>query len=571
MAEVIFNYEGAEIKIQCNINDKMENIIKKFLLKTDNKETNSNLLYLYGGNNIKQELTFKEQANELDKKRNKMNILVNKLNENINNPNEIISKDIICPICKESTFINIKNFRFSLHGCKNNHRIDDIQLNEYEETQKIDISKIVCELCYKNNKSNTYNNFFYICNTCNKNICPSCKLSHDPSHSIINYDDKNYICKKHNEAFIKYCKKCNENICIICEKEHKEHKSRNIFELVNILINKEELIKIKEELKNIFDIFKSKIKKKVIYERINNKLEIYYKIIDNIIKNYNINKRNYHILQNLEYLKNYNETLIKDLTDIIKKNDNYEIYEFVFNNFYSNNEEKYVGKKKNNVKDGEGLLFYNKDDKHNRKYYQGDFKNDKKEGKGIMLWIDGTRYEGDWKNDKAEGKGIMYFNDGNKYEGYFKNNRREGKGIDYFNNGDKYEGDYKNDKAEGKGIMYLNNGDKYEGYWKNDKKEGKGVFYYNKQDEFKRQLYDGYWKNGKREGKGAMFWINYDVYKGDWKNDKIEGKGIMFFPNGDRYEGEWVNGKRTGKGTYYFANGNKKEGFWENDKFLGEE
>ena len=70
-----------------------------------------------------------------------------------------------------------------------------------------------------NNKGNTHNNEFYACNTCNKNICPLCKTIHDKNHFIINYDDKNYVCKKHNETFIKYCITCHENICIICQNE----------------------------------------------------------------------------------------------------------------------------------------------------------------------------------------------------------------------------------------------------------------------------------------------------------------------------------------------------------------
>ena len=212
MAEVIFNYDGYDTKIQCNINEKIENVIDKFLIKMDKKEENLNYFYLYNGTNIKKELTFNEQANDLDKKRKIMNVLVTKIGENKNEGNEIISKDIICPICKENVFIDIKNFKISFNGCKNNHSINDIHLNEYEETQKLDISKIICEICNKNDKSKTHNNEFHICNTCNKNICPLCKYTHDKNHLIINYDDKNYICKKHNEAFIKYCKKCNENI-----------------------------------------------------------------------------------------------------------------------------------------------------------------------------------------------------------------------------------------------------------------------------------------------------------------------------------------------------------------------
>ena len=77
-------------------------------------------------------------------------------------------------------------------------------------------------------------------------MCPICKSNYDKNHMIINYDDKNYICKKHNEPFNTYCKICNENICIICENEHAEH---YIIYFRIIFINKEELVKSLEDLK----------------------------------------------------------------------------------------------------------------------------------------------------------------------------------------------------------------------------------------------------------------------------------------------------------------------------------
>ena len=98
--------------------------------------------------------------------------------------------------------MNIKDFKINLYGCKNNHIINNIY-NKYENSQKIDLSKIICNECNENNRGNTHNNEFYICNTCNKNICPLCKLKHDKNHIIIKYDNKNYICKKDNESFIK--------------------------------------------------------------------------------------------------------------------------------------------------------------------------------------------------------------------------------------------------------------------------------------------------------------------------------------------------------------------------------
>ena len=40
MAEVIFNYEGKITIIQCNINDKIKDIIDKFLIKIEKQGDN---------------------------------------------------------------------------------------------------------------------------------------------------------------------------------------------------------------------------------------------------------------------------------------------------------------------------------------------------------------------------------------------------------------------------------------------------------------------------------------------------------------------------------------------------
>ena len=90
MAEVTFDYESLQIKIQCNVNDKMKDIINKFLIKIENKDQNI-LYYLYNGSRIKEELTFNEQANDYDKNRNKMNILVTNDEENKSQNHTIIS------------------------------------------------------------------------------------------------------------------------------------------------------------------------------------------------------------------------------------------------------------------------------------------------------------------------------------------------------------------------------------------------------------------------------------------------------------------------------------------------
>ena len=144
MAEVIFTFEGNDTVIHCNENEKIKDIIPKFLIKTQ-KEDNINLFYLYNGTSINIELTFNELANDLDKNRKKINITVVKAMEETNKFKEIFSKDlIICPDCKDNALIDINNFKINFYGCKNNHNLNDILLYKYEKTQKLNF------IIYKN-------------------------------------------------------------------------------------------------------------------------------------------------------------------------------------------------------------------------------------------------------------------------------------------------------------------------------------------------------------------------------------------------------------------------------------
>ena len=89
---VIFSFKGQDTKIPCSKEDKMKDICQKFVNKIG-RNLNS-LIFLYGGNNINFQLSFKDQANSLDKARNEMKILVykkeissstsSKIGENIN-------------------------------------------------------------------------------------------------------------------------------------------------------------------------------------------------------------------------------------------------------------------------------------------------------------------------------------------------------------------------------------------------------------------------------------------------------------------------------------------------------
>ena len=156
---------------------------------------------------------------EIDKE---INILVYDKNTIIKNEEIKKSNNIIYPKCGEICMIKIDNYKIKLNKCKNNHEINNILLNEYEDTQNINENKIICNNC-KINKNRIYNNELYICGECKINLCPLCKLKHYKEHKIIEYKNKNYIYNKHNEAFISYCKKCINNLCMICEIEENNH------------------------------------------------------------------------------------------------------------------------------------------------------------------------------------------------------------------------------------------------------------------------------------------------------------------------------------------------------------
>ena len=249
-----------------------------------------------------------------------MNILVNQINMNTNDNKSLIkSKEVICPKCGENAKIKINGYKITLCKCKNNHNVNNIFLDEFENLQYMDLSKIICDKCQVNNKNDTFNNAFFWCISCKINLCPLCKDSHDKNHNIIDYDNKNYICKIHNDSNNSYCKDCKSNICILCESLHENH---NIIYFGKIIPNinklKTNLIELRKHIDKLNDIIKNIIIKLNI---VKNNYENYYKItndiINNIITNIDFKKRNYETLSNIEGINiNY---YIKDIENIINE------------------------------------------------------------------------------------------------------------------------------------------------------------------------------------------------------------------------------------------------------------
>ena len=148
-AKIIFTLDGIDLTMQCSIEDKMKDICQKYSTKVG---INMNLLvFLYGGNQVNFELTFKDQASSLDKANNQMKILVYK-NEN---------NDFKCPKCGE----NIK---------LNSEIVDDIIISNNNIRDTINGIKFQLENIVKNSQINMMNiqlkNINIILNSLNEEI-----------------------------------------------------------------------------------------------------------------------------------------------------------------------------------------------------------------------------------------------------------------------------------------------------------------------------------------------------------------------------------------------------------------
>ena len=156
--EAIFNHNQEIITIQVNLKEKWKDIIKKY----ENKLGIKDVYYIYSGNQINNEYNVEEIINLDDKISKKMRILVNDIERTTIINKEIINlKDIICPICKESIKMKIKEYKINLYECKNGNLINNILLEEFDNIENE--NEIKCGKC-ENNINKIYNNICYKCN-----------------------------------------------------------------------------------------------------------------------------------------------------------------------------------------------------------------------------------------------------------------------------------------------------------------------------------------------------------------------------------------------------------------------
>jgi len=319
---VFFEYEGKTTIIQCLLYEKMSEIVRKFCYKAGVDKQSTYFLYL--GNILNEDETF-ESLKKSKSKGEKITILVHPIYHPCPCPSLTRSPQIICPECKEIAEIKFEKYKISIK-CKNNHIIKNTFLKDFPNTQLIDESKIVCDICKKNNKNDTYKNVFYYCLNCKQNLCPLCRMKHNRDHNIIEYEQKNFICPEHEDYYSLYCKTCKKNLCSGCQNEHTKCETESLDKL---LPEEKDLENRMNELKNNINKLRDDIGKiNNILNSFMENLNIYYNINKNINESFNIQSKNYETLNNLKEINN--KDILKDITKIIDEKNLGNKFKYIF-------------------------------------------------------------------------------------------------------------------------------------------------------------------------------------------------------------------------------------------------
>ena len=324
------NYKS--INFLCSPTVKMDKVIDQFKNKIKSDKDPREYLFYNKNSVINTELTI----SDLQKiNGNNINIAVRKR-----------TKFTKCPDCVANTsLLEIENYGLHYYGCKNHPDIKRKTFDEYEDSQKINYNRIKCAHCRKTRIQVLE---MYKCLTCTKNninkdasfyICNTCLDSQKhQEHITVKYDDKNYYCLD-GCKYSSYCETCQRDLCKNCQKEHENHEIIEYDDIIpEIKSRQKELEQIKEYL------IKAKISIQNLLKMMNDAydtLENYYNICNDMLYNYDsFNKelRNYHTIQNINFLETSNKEVIEDLNYLIKNDNSKETYskqcEILINTFF---------------------------------------------------------------------------------------------------------------------------------------------------------------------------------------------------------------------------------------------
>ena len=141
MAKVIFILNQVETIIQSDLEETFRDICTKYLQKVKIKE--NSVYFLVNGKKNPEKL-IKDLIGPINASNNEVKVFVILIDEKNKEEKLIKSKDIICPKCKESCKITMKEGKFKLYECINNHITENIRIKDFLNTQKINMTEIQC-------------------------------------------------------------------------------------------------------------------------------------------------------------------------------------------------------------------------------------------------------------------------------------------------------------------------------------------------------------------------------------------------------------------------------------------
>ena len=157
MAQLEFEYSQNVMIIQVNFDDLFKTAFNKYYQKTHIKP--NSVVFISNGIKLSENKRIMDSMNQMQITNRKMRIYVLPLNNSQIDNYIVDSKDIIFPKCFEECRIKIIDYIVNLFDCRKNH-LTALKLENFKEYQKIDLSKIKCDICKIKNKGNTYNNKF---------------------------------------------------------------------------------------------------------------------------------------------------------------------------------------------------------------------------------------------------------------------------------------------------------------------------------------------------------------------------------------------------------------------------
>ena len=146
---VLFSIDKEKIIIECSNEDYIDDICNKFIRKIG--VIKNEILFLYKGKKINQNIQINKYINKEDLKNNKISILCIKIKhiskEKLFYNNKL--KEILCPECGEICKIKFDDYKIILYECKNNHKSNNIEFENFIEAQKIGKFKVKCDNCHR--------------------------------------------------------------------------------------------------------------------------------------------------------------------------------------------------------------------------------------------------------------------------------------------------------------------------------------------------------------------------------------------------------------------------------------